>query len=38
MKSAQEPEFLSREIIDVIHEDQIETRGGLHGLRDENAL
>jgi len=38
MKSEPQPEFLTREIIDVIHEDQIETRGGLHGLRDENAL
>jgi death-on-curing protein len=38
MKSEPEPEFLTREIIDIIHEDQIETRGGLHGLRDENAL
>src|SRR6202161_3497969 len=38
MKSEPQPEFLTREIIDVIHEDQIETRGGLHGLRDDNAL
>src|ERR1700733_15437206 len=38
MKSDTEPGFLTREIIDIIHEDQIETRGGLHGLRDENAL
>ena len=38
MKSAPEPEFLTREIIDIIHEDQIETRGGLRGLRDVNAL
>jgi death-on-curing protein len=33
-----EPEFLTREIVDAIHEDQIDTYGGLHGVRDENAL
>jgi death-on-curing protein len=33
-----EPEFLTREIVEAIHEDQIETRGGIHGLRDDNAL
>jgi death-on-curing protein len=33
-----EPEFLTREIVEAIHQDQIETRGGLHGIRDENAL
>jgi death on curing protein len=33
-----EPEFLTREIVEAIHEDQIEIRGGLHGLRDENVL
>jgi len=36
--SQQEPEFLTREIVDAIHEYQIDTFGGLHGLRDENAL
>jgi len=34
----QEPEFLTREIVDAIHEEQIDTFGGLHGVRDENAL
>jgi death on curing protein len=33
-----ELEFLTREIIDAIHEEQIETFGGLHGVRDENGL
>src|ERR1035437_8985484 len=32
------PEFLTREVVDAIHEDQIDTFGGLHGVRDENAL
>ena len=38
MTGQQEPEFLTREIVDAIHEDQIATFGGLHGVRDENAL
>jgi death on curing protein len=33
-----EPEFLTREIVDAIHEEQIGEFGGLHGVRDENAL
>jgi len=33
-----EPEFLTREIVDAIHEEQINSFGGLHGVRDENAL
>src|SRR5580658_9527115 len=33
-----EPEFLTREIIDALHEEQIETFGGLQGVRDENGL
>jgi death-on-curing protein len=33
-----EPEFLTREIVDAIHEEQIKSYGGLHGVRDENAL
>ena len=33
-----EPEFLTREIVDAIHEEQISSFGGLHGVRDENAL
>ena len=38
MSWVQDPEFLTREIIDAIHEEQINTFGGAHGLRDENAL
>jgi death on curing protein len=38
MTGQQEPEFLTREIVDAIHEDQIDGFGGLHGIRDENAL
>lgn len=33
-----EPEFLTREIVDAIHEEQINSFGGIHGLRDENSL
>jgi death-on-curing protein len=33
-----EPEFLTREIVDAIHDEQINSFGGLHGVRDENAL
>jgi len=33
-----EPEFLTREIVDAIHEEQINAYGGLYGVRDENAL
>ncbi len=38
MTDQQEPEFLTREIVDAIHQEQIYTYGGLHGVRDENAL
>lgn len=38
MSWLRDPEFLTREIIDAIHEHQINTFGGSHGLRDENAL
>ena len=38
MNREPEPEFLTREIIDAIHEEQINAYGGLHGVRDENAL
>jgi hypothetical protein len=37
MTGQQEPEFPTREIVDAIHEEQIDTFGGLHGVRDENA-
>ena len=33
-----EPEFLTLEIVDVIHETQIDAYGGLHGVRNENGL
>ena len=38
MSQQAEPEFLTREIVDAIHEEQIGTFGGLHGVRDENGL
>ena len=38
MNWRQEPEFLTREIVDAIHESQIDAFGGLHGIRDTNAL
>jgi death on curing protein len=38
MTGQEEPAFLTREIVDAIHEEQIDTFGGLHGVRDENAL
>ena len=38
MNSGSEPKFLTREAVDAIHEDQIARFGGLHGVRDENAL
>jgi death-on-curing protein len=33
-----EPEFLTREIVDAIHEEQIDEFGGLRGVRDQNSL
>ena len=33
-----EPEFLTREIVDAIHEEQISRYGGLRGIRDEGGL
>ena len=33
-----EPQFLTREIVDAIHEEQISQHGGLRGLRSESAL
>jgi len=38
MTGQEEPEFLTREIVDAIHEEQIDAFGGIHGLGDENAL
>lgn len=33
-----EPRWLSRVVVDAIHNEQIREHGGLHGIRDENAL
>ena len=35
---ATEPRWLTRVVVDAIHTDQLREHGGLHGLRDENAL
>jgi hypothetical protein len=34
MTGQKEPECLTRDIVDAIHEDQIHTFGGLHGVRN----
>lgn len=31
-------EWLSREVIEAIHDEQLRQHGGLHGIKDENAL
>ena len=33
-----EPRWLSRVVVDAIHNDQLREHGGLPGIRDENAL
>jgi death-on-curing protein len=33
-----EPTWLSRTIVDAIHDDQLREHGGLSGVRDENVL
>lgn len=38
MNQEREPEFLTREIVDAIHEEQISQHGGIRGLRDEGGL
>src|SRR5712692_6369819 len=38
MSQEREPEFLTREIIDAIHEEQIDEHGGIHGLRNQHGL
>lgn len=38
MTVTQLPDFLTREIVDAIHQHQIDAFGGLRGVRDENAL
>ncbi len=38
MTPGYDPEFLPRAIIDAIHQEQIDTFGGIRGVRDENGL
>lgn len=37
-KRRKEPRWLSRVVVDAIHNDQLREHGGMAGLRDENAL
>jgi death on curing protein len=37
-KRAREPQWLSRVVVDAIHDDQLREHGGLPGIRDENVL
>lgn len=37
-KRRSEPEWLSRVVVDAIHNDQLREHGGLTGIRDENVL
>lgn len=37
-KSSSEPKWLTRIVVDAIHNDQLREHGGLPGLRDENVL
>ena len=37
-KRRAEPKWLSRLVIDAIHNDQLREHGGLPGIRDENSL
>src|SRR4051812_1480106 len=38
MARRREPRWLSREVIDAIHTEQLREHGGLRGVRDENSL
>ena len=38
MTRRRQPKWLTRVVIDAIHNDQIREHGGLAGVRDENAL
>ena len=38
MAKPREPRWLSRLVVDAIHNDQLREHGGLSGIRDENAL
>jgi death-on-curing protein len=37
-KRRREPQWLSRVVVDAIHNDQLREHGGLPGIRDENVL
>ena len=37
-KRRSDPKWLSRVVIDAIHDEQMREHGGLSGIRDENAL
>jgi len=37
-KRPREPRWLSRVVVDAIHNDQLREHGGLPGIRDENVL
>lgn len=37
-RRSSEPQWLSRIVVDAIHNDQLREHGGLPGIRDENAL
>ena len=37
-KRPSEPQWLSRVVVDAIHNDQVREHGGLPSIRDENAL
>ena len=37
-KRSSEPQWLSRIVVDSIHNDQLREHGGLPGIRDENVL
>ncbi len=37
-KARREPRWLSRVVVDAIHNDQLREHGGLPGIRDETAL
>jgi death-on-curing protein len=37
-KRRAEPTWLSRVVVDAIHNDQVREHGGLRGIRDENVL
>jgi len=38
VKRSPEPRWLSRVVVDAIHNDQLREHGGLPGIRDENVL